>query len=172
MDSPQRTKARQAIMDYLLAQGLRKTSQRRAIIEAAMRTREHFSAEELLILARRIDPTVSRATVYRTLPLLVEGGLLRELDLGGEIKRYDPNFIDHPTHNHLICLDCHEIFEFEDPHLDLLQNCIARRLGFVPAVKSIKIEAHCEEFAQHGHCTQKAKLRQLGHPAGAASGQN
>lgn len=170
MESPQRIKARQAILDYLLAQGLRKTNQRRAIIEAAMGTREHFSAEELLVMARRIDPTVSRATVYRTLPLLVEGGLLRELDLGGEMKRYDPNFVDHPTHNHLICLDCGEIFEFEDAHLELLENCIARRLGFVPAVKSTKIEARCEELAKRGHCTQKERLRGMGHPAGSGAG--
>ena len=158
MTTPDRQHAQEAMIDYLLSQGLRRTNQRQAIIQAAMGTREHFTAEELLTMAREIDRTVSRATVYRTLPLMVESGLLRELDLGGEMKRYDPNFIEHPTHNHLICLDCEKIIEFEDANLELLENCISRRLGFSPAVKAIKIEAHCDHLALHGHCERRAAV--------------
>lgn len=142
-------------MEFLLDQGLRRTSQREAIVKAAMSTTEHFTAEELLSMARKIERSVSRATVYRTLPLLVESGLLRELDLGGEMKRYDPNFIEHPTHNHLICLDCEKIFEFEDANIELLENCVSRRLGFSPANKSLKIEAKCDELALRGTCRKR-----------------
>ncbi len=140
---------------YLAGKGLRKTSQRDAIIEAAFGTREHFNAEELLTMARKIDISVSRATVYRTLPLLVESGLLRELDLGGETKIYDPNFLEHPTHNHLVCVDCRKIIEFEDPNMELLENCITRRLGFSPTNKMVKIEAHCDELKLRGTCTKR-----------------
>ena len=70
-------------------------------------------------MARRIEKSVSRATVYRTLPLLVKSGLLHELDLGSDTKIYDPNFVEHPTHNHLICVDCDRIIEFEDTNMEL-----------------------------------------------------
>ena len=70
---------RQRIHDYLLHKGLRRTVPREAIIEAAFSTTEHYTAEELLLMARKIDPNVSRATIYRTLPLLVECGVLKEL---------------------------------------------------------------------------------------------
>jgi Fur family ferric uptake transcriptional regulator len=155
MPIPDRQQAKEALMEFLLDQGLRRTSQREAIVKAAMSTTDHFTAEDLLTMARKIERSVSRATVYRTLPLLVESGLLRELDLGGEMKRYDPNFIEHPTHNHLICLDCDKIFEFEDPNIELLENCVSRRLGFSPAVKSLKIEAKCDELALRGTCRKR-----------------
>ena len=146
---------REVLYGYLAGKGLRKTTQRDAIIEAAFSTKDHFNAEELLVMAKRIDSSVSRATVYRTLPLLVESGLLRELDLGGETKIYDPNFLEHPTHNHLVCVDCKKIIEFEDINMELLENCITRRLGFSPANKMVKIEAHCDEWKMKGTCSRR-----------------
>ncbi|MFV0415194.1 MAG: Fur family transcriptional regulator [Chthoniobacterales bacterium] len=158
VDYPEREHVLEHLRDYLQKRGCRRTVQRDAIIKAAFSTREHFSAEALLELAKGIDASVSRATVYRTLPLLVESGLLRELDLGGETKVYDPNFLEHPTHNHLICVDCDRIVEFEDTNMELLENCITRRLGFSPINKSIKIEAHCDELAQSGQCRRRDDL--------------
>ena len=87
---------RQRIYESLEQKGLRKTAQRDAIIEAAFSTTEHFTADELLGMARKIEPSVSRATVYRTLPLLVSTGLLKEMDFGEDYKFYDPNYIEHP----------------------------------------------------------------------------
>ncbi len=105
--------------------------------------------------ARALDPSVSRATVYRTLPLLVESGFLREVDLGKETKHYDPNFVEHPHHNHLICVDCQRIVEFEDPHIELLEECITKRLGFSPTNKTVRIEATCDELKRFGKCDRK-----------------
>ncbi|MEO6848776.1 MAG: transcriptional repressor [Chthoniobacterales bacterium] len=147
---------RDRVYEYLSSKGLRRTAQRDAIIEAAFSTTEHYSAEELLDMARKVDRSVSRATVYRTLPLLVESGLLRELDLGRDVMVYDPNFVDHPTHNHLICVDCNKIIEFEDMNMELLENCITRRLGFSPANKSLRIEAKCDELKLNGVCNKSA----------------
>ena len=106
MDSNVLDRVRDSLQEFLTSKGLRRTVQREAIIDAAFGTNEHFTAEELLVMARRIEKSVSRATVYRTLPLLVQSGLLHELDLGSDTKIYDPNFVEHPTHNHLICVDC------------------------------------------------------------------
>jgi Fur family transcriptional regulator, ferric uptake regulator len=146
---------RQRIYDFLEANGLRKTTQRDAIIEAAFGTNEHYTAEDLLTMAKKVDPSVSRATVYRTLPLLVESGVLREMDFGRDHKFYDPNYIDHPNHNHLICLDCGKIVEFEDVHIDTLETCISRRLGYTPKGKIIRIEANCDEFQRTGACSRR-----------------
>jgi Fur family transcriptional regulator, ferric uptake regulator len=146
---------RKRIYDYIEQKGLRKTAQRDAIIEAAFRTHEHYCAETLLEMARKIDPSVSRATVYRTLPLLVECGVLKELDLGRDEKFYDPNFVDHPHHNHLICVDCDKIVEFEDQNIELLEECISRRLGFSPASKMVRIEATCDELKRLGACKNR-----------------
>ncbi len=140
---------------YLASKGLRKTPQRDAIVQAAFSTTEHYTAEELLVMARKVDRSVSRATVYRTLPLLVECGVLREMDFGKDYKYYDPNYLDHPTHNHLICVDCSRIVEFEDAHIDLLESCITKRLGFSLASKNLRIEASCDELRRHGECKNR-----------------
>jgi Fur family ferric uptake transcriptional regulator len=146
---------RQRIYAFLEERGLRKTSQRDAIIEAAFGTTEHYTADDLLVMAKKLDASVSRATVYRTLPLLTESGLLREMDFGRDHKFYDPNYVDHPNHNHLICLDCGKIVEFEDVHIDTLETCISKRLGFEPVGKLIRIEATCEEFKRNGQCAKR-----------------
>ena len=143
------------VEEFIAAKGLRHTRQREVIIEAAFNTTDHFTAEELWERARKIDPTASRATLYRTLGLLVESGLLKEIDLGRDQTYYDPNFVDHPHHNHLICLDCHKVVEFEDVHMSLLEDCITRRLGFRPETSSVRIEASCDELRLNGICERR-----------------
>ncbi|GAB4240387.1 MAG: transcriptional repressor [Candidatus Methylacidiphilales bacterium] len=151
------------IFAYMESNGLRLTAQRRAIIKAAFTTTEHYTAEELLGRARAINPSVSRATVYRTLPVLVKTGLLRELDLGRDYKFYDPNYANHPNHNHIVCLDCSKIVEFEDYCLDVRESVIAKGLGFSPNVVQLRIEARCDSFQQHGHCP-RAQAQSVGAP--------
>jgi Fur family ferric uptake transcriptional regulator len=143
------------VEEFIAAKGLRHTRQREVIIEAAFNTTDHFTAEELWERARKIDPTASRATLYRTLGLLVESGLLKEIDLGRDQTYYDPNFVDHPHHNHLICLDCQKVVEFEDVHLSLLEDCITRRLGFRPETSSVRIEASCDALRLTGICERR-----------------
>lgn len=148
---------RRQIMAYMETNGLRMTNQRRAIIDAAFTTTEHYTAEDLLARAKAIDPSVSRATVYRTLSFLVKTGLLRELDLGKGYAFYDPNYAKHPNHNHLICTDCERIVEFEDYCLDVRENVIAKELGYRPETVRLRIEARCEMLAKTGTCTHRAK---------------
>jgi Fur family ferric uptake transcriptional regulator len=150
---------RQRFDTFIRSKGLRRTAQRDVIIEAAFSTEDHFTAEELWSMARRIDPATSRATVYRTLGLLEESGLLREIDLGRDQKVYDPNFLEHPNHNHLICIDCDKVIEFEDEHIELLHDCITRRLGFRPAKKSMRIEACCDKLRATGMCENLIEMR-------------
>ena len=148
---------RARIYDFLSEKGFRKTVQRDAIIEAAFSTQEHYTAEALLLMAKGIEKSVSRATVYRTLPLLVGCGVLREMDFGKDQKYYDPNFNDHPHHNHLICVDCDRIVEFEDKNIETLENCITKRLGFSPASKIVRIEATCDQLKLSGVCKNRSR---------------
>jgi len=145
--------------EFIRARGMRRTGQRDVIVEAAFSSDDHFTAEELLVKARKIDPKTSRATVYRTVSLLVDCGLLREIDLGRDERVYDPNFLDSPDHNHLICIDCGKVLEFEDENVATLIDCITRRLGFRPAQKSMRIEACCDKLRQDGFCENLVQMR-------------
>jgi Fur family ferric uptake transcriptional regulator len=142
-------------MEFLGAKNLRVTAQRQAIIDTAFSTRQHFTAEQLLAWSRRRDKSVSRATVYRTLPLLTESGLVREMDFGKDHKFYDPNYAEHPRHNHIICQDCEKIVEFESSKIEKLENEISQRLGFSLKSHRLQITATCEEFKRLGACKRK-----------------
>ena len=143
-------------MDFLAGKKLRLTAQRRTIIETAFSTTQHFTAEQLLAWSRASDKTISRATVYRTLPLLTESGLVREMDFGKDYKFYDPNYAEHPHHNHIICEDCNKIVEFESEKLKRLENEISRRLGFSIKSHRVQISARCDELKTRGSCTKRA----------------
>ncbi len=144
---------------YILDKGLRRTAQRDVIFEAAFKNDDHFTAEELWVKARKIDPKTSRATVYRTITLLMECGMLREIDLGRDERVYDPNFIESPDHNHLICIDCGKVVEFEDENAAILIDCVTRRLGFRPTSKSMRIEACCDQLRKTGKCASLIEMR-------------
>ncbi len=147
--------AKQKFMKFLGRQNLRLTSQRKAIIQAVFNTSQHFTAEQLLEWSRQLDPSVSRATVYRTLPLLTQSGFVREMDLGKDYKFYDPNYADHPYHSHIICRDCNKILEFNSEKMVKLGDEIAAKLGFKIQSQRLEITANCEEFRRLGFCTKK-----------------
>lgn len=148
--------AKQRFLEFLEGKNLRMTSQRQAIIDAVFATEEHFTAEQLLDWARERDKSVSRATVYRTLPLLIESGFVQELDLGRDNKYYDPNYAEHPHHNHIICQDCDKIVEFEDEKLEQLEEEISKQLGFSLRTQKLQISASCDKLKQLGACKNKS----------------
>ena len=155
MAKPDRTPAKEKVLAFLEQKNLRITSQRRAIVDIVFGTDQHFNAEQLLEWARKIDESVSRATVYRTLPLLTESGLVHEMDFGKDYKIYDPNYADHPNHNHIICDDCDKVVEFESNQLDTLENEISQNLGFHVKTQQLRINASCDEMKKLGVCDKK-----------------
>lgn len=148
--------AKKKFLGFLEHKGLRLTSQRQAIVETVFSTEQHFTAEQLLSWARERDKSVSRATVYRTLPLLTESGLVREMDFGKDYKFYDPNYAEHPEHHHLICQDCEHIVEFESEKIRKLENEISNQLGFSLQSQRVQISASCEQLKKLGTCRHKA----------------
>ena len=148
--------------EFVKRRGLRRTSQRDSLVSTIFAKDEHFTSEELYDKIRRSDANVSRATVYRTISLLVEAGMLREIDLGGEEKTYDPNFLEKPSHNHLVCIDCGKVVEFQDDHINVMGDCITRRLGFRIVQQSIHIEATCQALRVKGMCPELLARRLSG----------
>src|SRR5437660_7063095 len=144
MAATEKQAAKQKFIDFLGQRNLRLTSQRQAIIDSVFSTDEHFTAEQLLEWSRRRDKSVSRATVYRTLPLLTESGLVREMDFGKDYKFYDPNYADHPNHSHIICEDCDRIVEFESDRIARIEDEISQKLGFSVKSQRLQITATCE----------------------------
>jgi Fur family transcriptional regulator, ferric uptake regulator len=119
-----------ALLDaYMTKKGLRSTDQRKLIVETFFRSDNHVSIEELLAQVRSQDPRVGYATVYRTLKLLTECGVANERRFGDGLTRYE--LADDVTHHdHLICVGCGEITEFEEPRIEELQERVARKYGF------------------------------------------
>ena len=156
MAAPEKQAAKQRFMEFLGHKNLRLTSQRQAIIDSVFGTEEHFTAEQLLEWSRRRDKSVSRATVYRTLPLLVACGVLKEMDFGKEHRFYDPNFVEHPHHNHLICVDCERIVEFDSEKIERLESEISHKLGFEVKSQRLQITGRCQELKKLGACRKKS----------------
>ena len=150
-----KTEAKRRFMGFLAKKNLRITSQRQAIVDTVFSTDQHFTAEQLLEWSRQKDKSVSRATVYRTLPLLTESGLVHEMDFGKDYKFYDPNYADHPNHNHLICQDCEKIVEFESDKIEEIESQISHKLGFSMKSQRLQISASCDELKRLGACKNK-----------------
>lgn len=152
MPAAESTCARTRFVEFLTRKRLRLTSQRRVIVDVVFGTQQHFTAEQLLAWSRVRDRTISRATVYRTLPLLTASGLVRELDFGQEARFFDPNYADHPDHSHLVCQDCGRIVEFESDLLDQLEREVGQRLGFAVTGRKLQLAGACSELRQAGRC--------------------
>lgn len=119
--------------------GLRSTEQRRLIVDQFFKAPAHITIEDLLAQVRAIDPRVGYATVYRTLKLLAECGVANERRFNDGVTRYEiANEDEH--HDHLICIECGSITEFEEPTIERIQEEVAARHGFT--VRSHKHELY------------------------------
>lgn len=110
------------------ARGLRMTDQRRVVARVIEGASDHPDVEELYARASREDPRISLATVYRTVKLLQEAGILDKLEFGDGRARYEDAERDH--HDHLIDVHSGRVIEFVDPEIEQLQERIAARLGY------------------------------------------
>ena len=116
------------IIERCEAQGLRLTDQRRTIASVLEGADDHPDVEELYARASGVDPNISLATVYRTVKLFEEAGILEKLDFRDGRARYEDADRDH--HDHLIDLHSGEVIEFVDEEIEQLQERIARKLGY------------------------------------------
>lgn len=130
--------------DHLRAHGHPVTPQRMRVAELLFSTHHHISAEEILARLRRSRRPVGKATVYRTLELLREAGLIREHDFGERFKRYEPR-PTRPRHEHLVCTRCGKVIEFVSNAVERVEAEVAALHRFQPTHHRLEIYGLCEE---------------------------
>ncbi|NCO66249.1 MAG: transcriptional repressor [Candidatus Aquicultor secundus] len=128
--------------NYIESKGLLFTPERQCVAEEVFASHNHMDAEELLKHLKSKGSKASRATVYRTLDLLVESGLVKKIDLGEGRLVYE-HTAGHPHHDHLVCLKCGSVQEFEEPLIEQLQEWACEKANFKPTGHSLNIYGYC-----------------------------
>ena len=139
--------------EYLASQGLRMTDQRRGVFEALFQQTGHFTAEQLLMVAQSLDETVSRATIYRCLPLLVESGVVRKVDVGHDNKFYALNDTTETFKAQVICDDCDRIFDVDAPFMEWYGKNVSEKLGLHVQDQRLQVHAKCPNYSKNGSCS-------------------
>jgi Fur family ferric uptake transcriptional regulator len=147
--SPDTERLRRDLDAYMAKRGLRSTEQRRLIIDTFFEAPEHVTIDQLLERVRVRDQRIGYATVYRTMKMLVDGAIVHERRFGDGFTRYE--LADEEAHHdHLICLECGKITEFEEPQIETLQEGVAEKYGF-------DVQYHKHEL--YGTCAECQKKR-------------
>ncbi len=128
--------------EYLRGRNLPVTPQRLRIAEIIFGTHSHISADEILDRLEAENQPVGKATVYRTLDLLLEAGLIREHDFGEGFRRYEPTWIHH---EHLVCTSCGKVIEFQSEDVDRIESEMAALHRFHPTHHKMEIYGKCQE---------------------------
>jgi len=127
------------------------TAERRILLREIHTIPSHFTAQELISRMKRKRKKVSRATIYRTLELFQQEGLIEKVELGGENSRYE--CISHrPHHDHLICVNCGKVIEIQSPVLEEHKEKVCRSHHFLPRSHTLQILGYCRS------CRQKLKI--------------
>ena len=137
-------KEREIFLEHIQKAGLRRTAQRDLIMEIFLKTEEHLTSEDLYWLVQKHDPSVGHTTVYRTLKLLTEAGLAREVRFGDN-KTYYEHHYNHQHHDHMICTEWGKVIEFFSQAIEDKQDEMADKLGFRPTHHSLRIWGVCAE---------------------------
>ena len=143
-------KEREIFAEHIKTAGLRHTAQRELIMEIFLGTEQHLTIEGLHYLVQQEDPTVGHTTVYRTLKLLTEAGLAREVRFGDN-KTYYEHHYDHQHHDHMICTSCGQVIEFFSAEIEKLQDQMADKFGFTPTHHSLRLWGYCKDCKKTSH---------------------
>jgi Fur family transcriptional regulator, ferric uptake regulator len=135
--------------EFLDTHDLKMTKERESLLRVIFSVHYHFEADELLFKLKEQGVKTSRATVYRTLDLLVKSGLVRRVHLGEDHYHYERVTKD-SHHDHLICTTCGSVIEFHDAALEALQMEICRRKKFLPTFHNLQILGICNKCQKKG----------------------
>jgi Fur family transcriptional regulator, ferric uptake regulator len=135
---------------YLREQGLPVTQQREAVADVVFSSDAHLSVDDIERHLRSAGERIGKATIYRTLDLLVRSTLVAEHDFGEGFKRYEHRLSRQPDHDHLICLECGGVTEFKSTELRRLQNQVAREQGFRASRHKLEIYGLCRSCQAAG----------------------
>lgn len=132
------------LIDYLTENRLKLTHQRKLILDAFLSAEHHVTAEELYEQLKAQNPGIGLATVYRTLNLLSTCGLAQRRQFGDGQSRYE-HVVDHQHHDHLVCKGCGKITEFENSHIEQLQDEVAREKGYLIFSHRLELYGLCSD---------------------------
>lgn len=135
---------------YLRDQGLPITQQRETIAEIVFESAEHQSVEDIETRLRARGERIGKATIYRTLEMLVKSGLVAEHDFGEGFKRYEHLFGQAPVREHLVCTECGKVKAIDSPELQRVQQEVAEKQGFIPARYRLAIYGICKDCQEQG----------------------
>lgn len=152
------TNEKKAFRQFLINKGLRITNERLLILEAAFHYTEPFTAEELLTQSKLLDLTTSRATVYRTLPILIESGLIREIDVGKDYKYYMPERETKTFQTQVICTNCDKIFELDAPFMEWYGKTVSEKLNMSLHSQRLQINSSCLKRGDNPTCERSHSM--------------
>jgi Fur family ferric uptake transcriptional regulator len=132
------------LVGFLRQKGLKQTGQREKILDIFLSNMKHVSADELHAMIRRSDPRIGFSTVYRTLRLLTEAGLAREVNFGDGRARFERAF-DKGQHGHLICTNCGRTEEFVVSSIDRVIKQVSSGIGFKPEGHRLEVYGLCRK---------------------------
>ncbi len=132
------------LKSYLETKGLKSTAQRDYIADVFFKINTHISLEELLKKVKRKTPNIGYATVYRTMKLLTECGLAISRQFGDGQTRYE-NLPEDGHHDHIICIKCSKIAEFQNQKIEQLQSEMAKKLGFTVINHKLELYGYCSD---------------------------
>lgn len=138
------TEEQEVFLAHIQSKGLKRTAQRELILDVFLRTEEHLSSEDLYRLVHKEDPSVGQTTVYRTLKLLAEAGLAREVRFGDGMTHYEHQY-KHQHHDHMICSNCGKIIEFYSAELEAIQDAMAAKHKFEVEQHLLRIIGVCAD---------------------------
>jgi Fur family ferric uptake transcriptional regulator len=145
----------QEALNYLREGGFRVTKPREVIVRAAISFTEPFHAEDLLAKARQVDRLISLATIYRTLPMMLDSHLIREVELNRGHRYYEVNREQSPAAFHIVCADCRQVIQVQDECITLRERFLANNMGFKPRKLTVRIEATCLDLHEKGKCQRR-----------------
>lgn len=137
---------------YLKEKKLKLTPERKTVLRAILSFRGHFDVDMLYEKLRAEGKILSRATIYRAMPLFLESGFIREI-LHCRGKASYEHIFGHEHHDHMLCIKCGRFIEFKDDRIEKLQNEVCRKYGFEPVEHRLGIRGYCRE------CRKKIKRR-------------
>ena len=153
-----------AIMDpinkfraYIKAQGLRKTPERETIIGEIFSAHNHFDVDELFLRLRNKKKRISKASLYRTIPLLIESGLLKEVYFEDGHLHYE-HVYGNKDHSHLRCNRCGRIIEFADDEIGIIENRIGKKYNFAVTAHRFELLGYCPKCAKRGGGQKERQL--------------
>jgi len=135
---------------YLRELGLPITQQREAVAQTVFTATGHLSVEDIERRLRDGEERIGKATIYRTLDLLVKSKLVEEHDFGEGFKRYEHRLSRQPVHEHLICLECGRVTEFRSEEVERVESRVANEYGFSPARHRLEIYGLCRDCRNAG----------------------